>query len=477
MTSAPTTDVDETAPQPTSRPVVPQLHVDEDRIVGGVAGFIARSFGVDAAWVRIGFVLLTLASGIGAVLYVGLWLVLSADRVTRWHWQRLVGGAIVVVGIPLIAIANAGSPLVDGPAAVVLLLAGLALALWRGPSGSGPSRATQVPDHVAEVTSMSRPAPPPGQRRLPRREPSVLGRATLGAAISAAAVGALIDQANGGRLHPEQWLGAAAVICGVGLLIGSLRGRGRWLIVPAMLFAGAGYVAGTAARLGIDASDTFGSPSIWIGEASSTGARVAHAAIGDVDIQIEQEPAEPISVDARVGFGSIRIWAADDIAIEIVPRVDDGEVVLNGNEVTGTETIRIGPEGPVKVTIDAWVGRGDIRIGTHQAYREPVEPVEPVEPIEPIEPIEPGLRPDASLITVADQVAATPDGWFVIANGAAVIDDQDRLVVGEPVAGDDGVTRLATEWGEFLLLPRGLLITPYGEVLDLQTIREGLQEG
>ncbi len=66
-----------------------------------------------------------------------------------------------------------------------------------------------------------------------------------------AAAGALIDQANGGRLHPEQWLGAAAVVCGIGLLVGVVAGRARWLAIPAVLFAGAGFVAGEAARVGL----------------------------------------------------------------------------------------------------------------------------------------------------------------------------------------------------------------------------------
>ena len=40
-----------------------QIAVDDDRILGGVAGFLARRLGVDALWVRIGFVLLALAGG------------------------------------------------------------------------------------------------------------------------------------------------------------------------------------------------------------------------------------------------------------------------------------------------------------------------------------------------------------------------------------------------------------------------------
>ena len=100
--------------------------VDDDRILGGVAGFLAGRLGVDPLWVRIGFVLLALAGGIGIVLYAGLWLVLTTDRSTSWRWPRVVGGAIVVIGIPLLLNAEAGR-FVTGPVAVVLLLTGLAL--------------------------------------------------------------------------------------------------------------------------------------------------------------------------------------------------------------------------------------------------------------------------------------------------------------------------------------------------------------
>ena len=62
--------------------------VDDDRILGGVAGFLAGRLGVDPLWVRIGFVLLALAGGIGIVLYAGLWLVLTTDRSTSWRWPR-----------------------------------------------------------------------------------------------------------------------------------------------------------------------------------------------------------------------------------------------------------------------------------------------------------------------------------------------------------------------------------------------------
>ena len=132
------------------------------------------------------------------------------------------------------SILNGGSfDLMTGPAAVILLLVGLMLALWQprlaATSGSMAIRASSAPAQPAAPAPLAPQPPPP---------PSILGRATLGLALVVAAFGALVDQANGGRMHPEQWLGAAAVVCGLGLLVGTVRGRARWLVVPAAAFAG-----------------------------------------------------------------------------------------------------------------------------------------------------------------------------------------------------------------------------------------------
>ena len=294
--SAPTAEPGDTesAAAPTQAATASRhVAVDEDRILGGVAGFLAERLGVDVLWVRIGFVLLALAGGIGLVLYAGLWLVLTADHSTSWRWPRIVGGAIVVVVIPLLLNAQAGR-FVTGPVAVVLLLTGLALALWRPPADIRGVSASDTAIDDRPPSSLAPPVPssasavavgPETDRRswsrprLPRRESSVLGRATLGLAIAVAAIGALIDEANGGRLHPEQWLGAAAVVCGLGLLVGTLRGHGRWLIVPGVLFAGIGYASGISARLGIEASDTFGERWVSIGQQQPGGLRIAHSGV------------------------------------------------------------------------------------------------------------------------------------------------------------------------------------------------------
>ena len=71
---------------------------------------------------------------------------------------------------------------------------------------------------------------------------------TLAVALLVAAAGAIGYQIAGDGLHPERWLGAAAAVCGAGMVIGAWRGRALWLVLPGLLFAGSGFVAGHAAR-------------------------------------------------------------------------------------------------------------------------------------------------------------------------------------------------------------------------------------
>lgn len=49
------------------------------RMLGGVAGGIATYFAIDPVIVRLAFVLLTLFNGIGALIYLILWLIVPND--------------------------------------------------------------------------------------------------------------------------------------------------------------------------------------------------------------------------------------------------------------------------------------------------------------------------------------------------------------------------------------------------------------
>ena len=241
------------APPPADEPAPPE------RILGGVAALLADRLDIDALWLRIAFVLLALVGGVGLVLYGALWLAFIVGADPDRRWARVAGGVVLVAGLPLLL--TQGFTFFDGPWAVLALLVGLAVALWQPRPALRPV-ASFLPSPAGRVIEPdATPGDDRGERRAARRDvrrtrraqrtPSVLGRLTLGVAIVVAAVGALIDQANGGRLHPEQWLGLAAVVCGCGLLVGAFVGRALWLVVPAAMFAGTGFVAGEAARIGV----------------------------------------------------------------------------------------------------------------------------------------------------------------------------------------------------------------------------------
>ncbi len=52
---------------------------DTDRMIAGVCGGIAAYLGIDSVLVRLLFVLLALASGIGVFIYIILWIIMPSD--------------------------------------------------------------------------------------------------------------------------------------------------------------------------------------------------------------------------------------------------------------------------------------------------------------------------------------------------------------------------------------------------------------
>jgi phage shock protein PspC (stress-responsive transcriptional regulator) len=462
--------------------------VDDGRLIGGVCALIADRLGLDVLWVRIAFVVMALTGGIGLLVYAGLWLILVAAPNSGWRWVRIAGGAVMIGLVPLFL--QAGSlHFMTGQLAVVLLLLGLMLALWN------PRRTRSAPrPPVADADAGSRnawwaaprngttaapqsasPPPPPPPPPRPTRQRSLLGRATLGLALMVAAVGALIDLATGERLHPEQWLGAAGVVCGIGLLLGVVRGRARWLILPAVGFALVGFATGELARMGIGIDNAAGDRYVYVNDAVR-GSLSPRTGVGTVYIQVDSAPTQPITIDARVAGGRVDIAAADDVTVLVRARLDNGSLINAGNVVLdGSGEFTAGPDAQPDVVVDAWVGHGDVRVDQYPATAA----VPPDVPL-PALPAIPGISDVGSLIPVDDWVSATPDGWIVLGGGEAVIDPDDRVVSGQVVdSGSPSLSQanevtITTSIGEYRLLPRGLLVTPDMVILDLHAVRSEL---
>lgn len=503
-----TDDTTATTPAPAS-PTRP------DRVIGGVAGLIGGRLGLDPLWVRLGFVVLGLAGGIGVVVYGAWWLVLiggSWSRPLRW-----LGGAALLALVPLL-VADGPDSFVTGPIAVVLLLAGLALALWQPrrdeappsfagfppPAIGGAAPTSSATAATATAAPLGEDDPlwqtladgwnPPAAERTGRfgawrrRERSVLGRLTLGVAVWLGAAWALADQLDGGRLHPEQWFGAAAVVCGAGLLVGVVRGRARWLIVPAVLAAGTGYVGGTMSRLAIPIGDLAGDRYVSVGAWSGRTDYRERVGVGQINIDIGSPIPTPSYVEARVGLGSIHVAVPSDVTVEIRPHLDHGTVFVPGRPATGepAQSLTIGDGATPDVVVDAWIGRGDLHVAVYETSDYPPGvPVPPTTIAAGTALVPDVVIPDeaGALIPVRDGIAMTGDGWIVLGNGEALISPTDEVTTSagglyppEVSAGDpqmplDPGTSIDTGWGQYRLLPRSLLVTPDGQVIDLQGLR------
>jgi phage shock protein PspC (stress-responsive transcriptional regulator) len=427
-------------------------------VLGGVALDLARRFGVDPLWPRLLFVVLALLQGFGILVYAGLWLVLIVGRRPGWAGARVAGAALLVASV--FVLQDASDPWIGSPWTWALLLAGAAVALWapRGvPVTAGPVIDHAQPDDRAGV------APRPAAGRV--REPSVLGRATLGVALLVAATGALIDQLNGGRLHPEQWLGAAAVVCGVGMVVGGWRGRGLWLLFPGLVFAGAGYVAGHAARAGVD-SPSLGDEDVYIdggteGPVNSTRT----AGIARLTV-IDAPPTTPITSDLRVGIGRIEIDVDNDVTVQVRPLAHDGDVKVDGR-VTDDDVITVGPEGEPDVIVTAEISEGDIQVERFDTDEPPEFDVPDVPDV-----------PDGRVLDLGEGLAMARDGTVILPDSLGAITPDGEVVRagGRLPSRADGVIVINSPYGRYLLLPNQMIIAPSGALIDVPARRAELLE-
>lgn len=444
-------------PPPSDRPT-------GEPVLGGVALDLAGRFRVDPLWPRLAFVVLALLDGFGVLVYFGLWLVLIVGRRPGWAAMRILGAAVLFGSV--FVLDDVSGPSIDSPWWLAAVLAGVAVALWapRGiPEPAGPVIDHALTDDRAGATVVT-PAPR-------RREPSVLGRAILGLAVVIAAVGALIDQGNGGRLHPEQWLGAAAAVCGAGLVVGAWRGRGTWLIVPGLLFAGAGFVAGHAARAGVD-SLSLGDEDVWV-DRGTTGWNSTRA-VGTARLAIlGATDGDVARADLRVGIGAIEVDVDDEVTVEFRTTVHDGDVVVNG-DARDDGTFTLGPEGAPDVIVDAEISLGDVDIERYDFTIDRDADVLRELPVLPEVPELPEITSDPAF-DLGEGLRLAADGTVLLPDGLGAIGPDGELW--SPYEAElrrDGVRVLVTELGDFLLLPNEMIITPNGTLIDVPAQRREL---
>ena len=434
-------------PDPPAHGVVHRVYRSQHRVVAGVAGGLSNAVGVAPMWGRLAFVVLTLFGGLGIALYVAAWLLLPAGPTAPVPGllRRVLGLALVPLW--LLAVGSGGGLLlVQGPAGLVIALIGVAVALWTPRSAPEPA-VTAAGPLPAAVTD-----PPPRAR-------SPLGRVTLGLALLVAAAGTAVS--GGSPTGVKVAFGLAALLCGVGLVVGAWVGWARCLIVPAVIFAGVSVAAPATEGLGVHVNGSDGT-SFWGPHDPSRPTPPTHLdQTGGVHLQLE-DIQHPVNGVIRVGVGTVRIDAADDVRLEIHARVGLGRIDLPDSAESGYRreaSYRGGPADAPLVHYDIAVGFGDIDVHRFDPDRGPAKiPIPPVQ--------RPGVVGDdgaGGLLYIngtqqlADGTILLPDGSEIFPTGGRVFRSETRVLPSGVVLLGDGTQ---VELDGSVTFPDGLRIQP-----------------
>src|SRR4051794_26979322 len=338
----------------------------EGRMVAGVSAGIARHLNIDPTLVRIAFVVLAVAGGVGVAAYLAAFLLIPEEghdepllQHIGSHRAASIAGVALLVVAALAAIDSFGG---DGLAHGIVWAAVLAGAggflLLRAQGDTAPvtpdAKSGTVP-FLAEDARKG--AVPVLARRRSRATQAVGGVLLLIAAVTAAAAGA------GADVGWQQGV-AIALIAPRGVLgIGAFLGASPWLALPLLLVAGivAAMVAAGAAINGP------------IGDREYTpvrGQQLPHeyrVAIGKLQVDLRRIalPEGTTRVKVRVGMGQARVLVPAGVGLHVVGHAGAGDVELPGGQSNGTDVDReqtIAAPGRPVIDLEVRTGFGQVRV-------------------------------------------------------------------------------------------------------------------
>jgi len=315
-------------------------------VVGGVAGGVARTLGIDPILIRVAFVVLTIFGGSGILLYLAGWLFIPEDGHEVSTGERFFrdSNALAIVAVALIAVLVVGpalawgwwggGPQFGGVLLLVLVVIGIvalvrhsdrAAAETSNPTSrpiGQPTGHPTLPLPAAPVTAYpSAPPPPPA----PPREKSVLGRLTVGAALLVSGILIALDLGNVMDVRPVTVIASALGVVAVGLLIGTMLGRSRGLIflgvaLVLVLVPVAAIPDGLHMRDGV--GDRNYRPTTW-----SDVQPDYELGVGSMTIDLRRvDVVGQQSIDVSVGVGEVIVLLPPDVPVDVSAEVGAGVI-------------------------------------------------------------------------------------------------------------------------------------------------------
>ncbi len=344
-----------------------------DRVIGGVASGIGDYLNVDPVLVRAAFAGLLIFGGAGLVLYVVAWLLIPAQgetdsiaeaairrlarRTGRFGTALLVLGAIVVASPWLTGYGGAFYIQAEVFWAFAIVLVGAVLLLGRQGRIGESSAGGPVGSTSSDLETAA--------RALPRSRPverSPLGWYVVAATSLVMGALAIADNVAAVEVTLGQYFGSGLLVLGVGLVIAAWWGRARPLILLGFAVL---PLAVTAAFISVPLRGGTGDHEYRpqsLGELQPeyrlVGGRIW------LDLTHLQPSPEPISITASVGIGNFNVVIPDGARVQILGRVDGGQLSLLGGYLAGTGLVdrveRPGTAGGLSLILTLEAGIGSV---------------------------------------------------------------------------------------------------------------------
>ena len=331
------TDETPTQPMPPEPPPRRLTRSTTDSLIGGVAGGIGRHVGVDPLAIRITFVILSFAGGLGVFAYLAFLVFLPTDDPDapplRWSLARTVGAGLLVV----VALAFLIPNWLWGGEIVVLLAAGVVVYLLiRVVRDDGAGHLGQLAARVA-----------------------------IGVVLLALAAGAFAAAAAGSALGGGIAIGGLIVACGIGLVGGAFRGGARWLIAPALVLA---LPLGAVAAADLDVRGQWGDRTFRpVDVADLAGGYEMGAGEMRIDLRDVELPPGRTDLHLALGMGEIDVLVPEDLCVTThaevgLGAVDTGDGEQGGVHLDVDDDRRVAP-GVRHVHLDVDIDVGALRVG------------------------------------------------------------------------------------------------------------------